>query len=307
MNNLQNTSWCKDQWQLHNKTQEYVIYEVTTILFYRYIAICFSLQHKMTWKVAKIILVFIWIYSFCLVIPWLLYYRLEKYETRHQVFYICLQDWPIENGKRNFFLLLVAVCYIIPLTLIILCYLMIALRVWNRNAPGIFRYSKVIQKSKVKVVKMFVIVVVLFALSWLPLYTCFMVLYFDPPEQLSDANSFLLDIAVPIAQWLGQANSGMNPVIYCFFSKAIRKRTISLLSCSSRSSSDIPHRQSRFSSSRCMSVDYANGQITLKLNRRKDSSVRSTRCTNTLCESTFYDWLGLKRLNCWPAKNKTDM
>ena len=260
------------------------------MLFYsRYIAICFSLQHKMTWKIAKIILIFIWIFSLCLVIPWLLYYQLEKVETGHQVFYFCLQKWPFENGERNYFLLLVTVCYIIPLTLIILCYLMIALRVWNRNAPGIFRYSKVIQKSKVKVVKMFVIVVVLFALSWLPLYTCFIIIHFDPPTKGSEEESFLLNIAVPISQWLGQANSGMNPIIYCFFSKAIRKRTITLLSCSSRSSSDVPRRQSRFSSSRCMSVDYANGQITLKLKGRKDSSLRSTKCTNTFCESTFYD------------------
>lgn len=258
------------------------------LLFSRYIAICFSLQHKMTWKIAKIILAGIWLFSFCLVIPWLLYYQRRKIETGHQVFYFCLQVWPFENGERNFFLLLVTVCYIIPLTLIILCYFMIAVRVWNRNAPGIFRYSKVIQKSKVKVVKMFVIVVVMFAISWLPLYTCFIIIYFDPPHATSDEQGFLVNIAVPIAQWLGMANSGMNPIIYCFFSKAIRKRTLTLLSCSSRSS-DTPHRQSRYTSSRFMSVDYTNGQITLKLNRRKNSSTRSTRCSNAFCESTFYD------------------
>ena len=245
----------------------------------------------MTWKIAKIIMVFIWIFSLCLVIPWLLYHQLERVDIGHQVFYLCSEKWPFPNGKRIYFLLLVTVCYIIPLTLIILCYLMIALRVWNRNAPGIFRYSKVIQKSKVKVVKMFVIVVLLFALSWLPLYTCFIIMYFNPPPDGSEEQSFLVNIAVPIAQWLGQANSGMNPIIYCFFSKAIRKRTITLLSCSSHSSSDLPRRQSRFSSSRCMSVDYANGQITLKLNKRnfKDGSLRSTKCTNTFCENTSFD------------------
>ena len=239
----------------------------------------------MTWKIAKIILVFIWLFSLSLMLPWLLYYQEQKADTAYQVFYICVQVWPYPNGERTFFLVVVTMCYIIPLTLIIVCYFMIAVRVWNRNAPGIFRYSKVIQKSKVKVVKMFVMVVVVFTLSWLPLYTCFILLYFDPPVEESTEESFLLNIAVPISQWLGQANSGMNPIIYCFFSKAIRKRTIKLLSCASRSS-DIPRRQSRYTSSRFMSVDYTNGQITLKLNRRKTSS---TRCSNGFCDSTFYD------------------
>ena len=147
----------------------------------------------------------------------------------------------------------------------------------------------------------------LFSLPWLPLYTYFIIIHFDPPPKGSEEDHFLLNTAVPISRWLGQANSGMNPIIYCFFSKAIKKRTITLLSCSSQFSSHLPRRQSRLNSSRCMSTDYANCHITLRLKGRKDSSLRSTKCTNAFCESIFYDWLALKRFNCWSCKKKTDI
>ena len=241
----------------------------------------------MTWRIAKIIVFFIWALAFSIMLPWILYYKHERHIVNDQIFYLCYQEWPYENGEKYFFLVVFIFCYFIPLMLIIGCYIMIAVRVWTRNAPGIFRYSNVIQKSKIRVIKMLTLIVVLFGVSWMVLYSCFLILFFYPPNVNSSEYNVLINICVPIAQWLGMSNSGMNPIIYCFFSKAIRKRTVAMLSCVSLSEFST-RRQSRFSSTRFMSVDYANGQISLRLNRRNDRC--PTGCnTKLFCESTFYD------------------
>ena len=226
--------------------------------------------------------------GFAIMIPWLLYYKQEVYISNHQVFYFCVQEWPNNKGEINFLLVIFIVCYVVPLFMIIVCYCLIAIRVWTRNAPGIFRYNNVIQKSKVRVIKMLALVVFLFGISWLPLYVLNFVWHsFSPLDLASQKAEILINICFPIAQWLGMSNSGINPIIYCFFSKAIRKRVVAMLACSKLP--DFPRRQSRFSSTRFMSVDYTNGQITLRLNKRQPNRCLKQCNGNLLCESMFYD------------------
>ena len=136
---------------------------------------------------------------------------------------------------------------------------------------------------------MLVLIVLLFAVSWLPLYIIFLIFAFNPPDPHSKIADILINVCVPIAQWLGNSNSCMNPIIYCFYSKTIRKRTVAMLSCSRNL--EFRRRQSRYSSTRLMSVDYSNGQITLRLNKRRCESINflSPANANHICESTFYD------------------
>lgn len=50
------------------------------------------------------------------------------------------------------------------------------LQVWTRSIPGDSKdaqMDRMQQKSKIKVIKMLVIVIILFVLSWLPLYFIF--------------------------------------------------------------------------------------------------------------------------------------
>uniref|UniRef100_A0A182TBN2 G-protein coupled receptors family 1 profile domain-containing protein n=1 Tax=Anopheles maculatus TaxID=74869 RepID=A0A182TBN2_9DIPT len=77
------------------------------------------------------------------------------------------------------------------------------------------------QKSKIKVVKMLVVVVILFVLSWLPLYVIFARIKLGGALESSEEE--LLQIATPIAQWLGASNSCINPILYAFFNKKYRK------------------------------------------------------------------------------------
>lgn len=77
------------------------------------------------------------------------------------------------------------------------------------------------QKSKIKVVKMLVVVVILFVLSWLPLYVIFARIKLGGALESSEEE--MIQIATPIAQWLGASNSCINPILYAFFNKKYRK------------------------------------------------------------------------------------
>ncbi|KAH3863405.1 hypothetical protein DPMN_026392 [Dreissena polymorpha] len=43
----------------------------------RYLAICYTLEHKMTWRIARTIVFLIWTCSLCIMIPWALFYKMS--------------------------------------------------------------------------------------------------------------------------------------------------------------------------------------------------------------------------------------
>lgn len=75
-------------------------------------------------------------------------------------------------------------------------------------------------KTRQKIAKMVVCLVVLFAVSWLPLYLAD--LWIDR-EQVPP--SWLLQTR-PFAQWLGLTNSSLNPICYCFIGDLYRSAKV---------------------------------------------------------------------------------
>ncbi len=68
---------------------------------------------------------------------------------------------------------------------------------------------------------MLLVVVVLFAMSWLPLYAIFTRVKCGP-QPISDLEDKIIRTIMPIAQWLGSSNSCINPILYAFFNKKYR-------------------------------------------------------------------------------------
>ena len=85
-----------------------------------------------------------------------------------------------------------------------------------------------LNRSKVKAVKMLLVVVVSFALSWMPLYAMISRVRFGPPTtKLEDE---LLGALLPFAQWLGTSNSCVNPIFYAYFNNKFRESSMKILS-----------------------------------------------------------------------------
>lgn len=140
---------------------------------------------------------------------------------------ICMEQWPTPNSGNIYFVVAhLVMCYLFPLTLISVCYLLIWRRVCRRTLPGEPHphggiMDLMIQRSKVKVIKMLLVVVVTFALSWLPLYVLFTRIKFGGPYS-SETEETIIHSLLPIAQWLGASNSCINPILYAFFNRKFR-------------------------------------------------------------------------------------
>jgi hypothetical protein len=93
-----------------------------------------------------------------------------------------------------------------------------------------FAVRQVIHRSKIRVLKMLIVVVILFAFCWLPLYVVNIRLFFGPPIEIPSREFDLLtQIVIPLAQWLGLSSCSVNPVVYCLFSGKFRAGYRSLI------------------------------------------------------------------------------
>lgn len=127
--------------------------------------------------------------------------------------------------------------YLGPLLVISICYLIIWYRVYYRMVPGnqsqhTLRIVKNRNKVNINTLKstyfklnivfnhqatiMILVVVVTFALMWLPLYIVFCTI------KLTSVRPGIYDSLVPIAQWFGASNSAINPILYSFMHSRFR-------------------------------------------------------------------------------------
>ncbi|XP_043070912.1 neuropeptide SIFamide receptor isoform X1 [Drosophila grimshawi] len=201
------------------------VYSLIAVSLDRFIAIWWPLK-QMTKRRARIMIIGIWVIALVTTIPWLLFFDLVPAEevfsdalisTYTQPQYLCQEVWPPGTDGNLYFLLanLVA-CYLLPMSLITLCYVLIWIKVSTRSIPGEMskdaQMDRMQQKSKVKVIKMLVAVVILFVVSWLPLYVIFARIKFG--SDISQEEFEILKKVMPVAQWLGSSNSCINPILY---------------------------------------------------------------------------------------------
>jgi len=124
----------------------------------RYLAICYPLGHRVTRRVARIVIAAIWCSACVLLSPWAAYYEQSIYaETDLQTVYVCGQfGWPNEHVMRGYFLgVIVVSCYTLPLVLVTVCYTLIGCRVWHRDAKEIANASQVLSTISLNVVKFY--------------------------------------------------------------------------------------------------------------------------------------------------------
>lgn len=115
--------------------------------------------------------------------------------------------------------------YVLPLALIVVLYGTMLKRLLHGVVPRGNQSSESI-RSKRRVTRLVVIVVVIFALCWLPIQVIFMIKEFG--KYPTDSIVFM---AVQIASnCLAYMNSCVNPILYAFLSDNFRKSFRKLLS-----------------------------------------------------------------------------
>ncbi|XP_049820106.1 neuropeptide SIFamide receptor [Aethina tumida] len=207
------------------------VYSLIAVSLDRFLAIWWPLKCQITKRRARIMIIFIWFIALTTTIPWAIFFDLVVIFSDAPDVQLCIEVWPDSlNGALYFLIANMVFCYILPMILITMCYVLIWIKVWKRNIPTDTKdaqMERMQQKSKVKVVKMLVAVVILFVLSWLPLYVIFARIKLG--GDIESWEEEILPIATPIAQWLGASNSCINPILYAFFNKKYRRGFVAII------------------------------------------------------------------------------
>ena len=128
---------------------------------FRCLAICYPLRIQMTNRTARMMITALWVTSFLLPVPWLLYFDLVPV-FKNDTTLFCIERWPDWlDGNLYFLIVNVMLGYVLPLILISICYILIYVRVWKRNIPTDTKSAqmeRIQQKSKYKVCPSFLLI-----------------------------------------------------------------------------------------------------------------------------------------------------
>ncbi|XP_068769953.1 somatostatin receptor type 2 isoform X2 [Struthio camelus] len=191
------------------------IFCLTVMSVDRYLAVVHPIKSA-KWRrprTAKMINVAVWGVSLLVIMPIMIYAGVQHNHGRSS----CTIIWPGESGAwyTGFIIYAFILGFLVPLTIICLCYLFIIIKV---KSSGIRVGSSKRKKSEKKVTRMVSIVVAVFIFCWLPFYI------------FNVSSVSVLIVPTPVLKGmfdfvvvLSYANSCANPILYAFLSDNFKK------------------------------------------------------------------------------------
>ncbi|XP_049537972.1 tachykinin-like peptides receptor 86C [Anopheles darlingi] len=193
------------------------VFTLVAISFDRYIAIVHPLRHRTSRKKARIFLLIIWALSCVLAAPCLMYSTvMTKRYNNGKTRTVCYMLWPDGRYPTSmadyiYNLVFLILTYGIPMLIMIVCYSLMGRELWGSRSIGEHTERQLeSMKSKKKVVRMFIIVVTIFAICWLPYHLFFVYAYHN--NQMT-SSSYVQQLYLGF-YWLAMSNAMVNPIIY---------------------------------------------------------------------------------------------
>jgi len=199
---------------------------LTAIAFDRFLAVMFPLKRYITFQISYGIMVVVWIVGIAVSSPLLYAQKVIKKE------WFCMEIWTpafTKEASKHFTIVIFTVFYLVPLLTMTVLYSFVVYKLWVRKVPGNPSLDNQlrVQKSKKKVLKMLMTVVIIFALCWLPMYISQFIDFFATENFPCGKPAVLGFLGI----FLGYANSMINPTIYVIFNADFRKGFKDLLLC----------------------------------------------------------------------------
>lgn len=189
----------------------------------RFLVVLFPLRSRVTYSRSKYVIGVIWFSAFSLASVQFFVGRAQKSGD----IYKCIEVWPTPESRKIYTVCLFLCTYIIPLFILSITYSIVGILLWKRTAPGNKDQTRDLHRlrSKIKIVKMLVIVVAVFGVCWLPLHVFAMLVdFYDGFLQFeSDQEHRMVLIMFLCVHWLAMSNSFANPIIYGFTNENFRK------------------------------------------------------------------------------------
>ncbi|CAG4975826.1 unnamed protein product [Parnassius apollo] len=264
------------------------VFTLMAISIDRYVAIISPLRPRLGKRATLGIAAAIWAGSSIISSPNIAYFTtdvdiLPDGTTRR----VCFPEWPdgITTRSRLEYVYNVAfmvLTYFLPIISMTYTYARVGVELWGSQSIGECTQRQLDNiKSKRRVVKMMIVVVVIFAVCWLPFHVYFVVTsYYPDIVNYPHIQEIYLGI-----YWLAMSNSMYNPIIYCWMNSKFRRGFKQFFWCCGALGNDglSGHRgfgPDQFDRSfRSLSPSRKNGTSTIRI------SMHST-CNNTLLGST---------------------
>ncbi|KAM4623430.1 galanin receptor 2a [Polymixia lowei] len=226
---------------------------------------------------------------------------------------VCVEGWSKVKLRQGYNFLLFCSLYCFPVLFNLVICLLTGWKLWGTDdklrESNKFGVAQVISRVRVRkrIAKMVLALVVLFTLSWLPLYVVDIWIDFNMPDSLEredeyDTNHVRHEWILqgrPFAQWLGLTNSALNPLCYCFvgnlyrsakrFRKSYREKLSSVFSLSLQQPSMSSSVSKTMSCSRAQSEKHGCNTHMSKVYASGSNRLTKSKSLSavTVCETVF--------------------
>ncbi|KAJ8727508.1 hypothetical protein PYW07_001627 [Mythimna separata] len=225
-------------------------YTLLAISIDRYIIIMHPLKPRLGKAAAKLVVVAVWSGALITAVPIPIVSTLQRPTDWHQACEvdICAEEWSSPEKNRQYTYALLVLQFVLPLGALVCTYARIAHTVWGSRLPGEAQDARDtrMQHCKRKMIKMMLIVVTVFTMSWLPL-NIFIVLWTLHGDEEEWGRWPGMPYMWFACHWLAMSHSCYNPLIYCYMNVRYRrgfKEILGGLLCWRKKGSSRPQRSS---------------------------------------------------------------
>jgi len=196
--------------------------------FDRFLAVCYSAK-SITWRLrvnSNILLMLVWIFSFLLMLPIMIFTTLEDSVSSNVQCTIIL---PLSHSRSFYFIYVIytsTLTFFLPISLMIYFHIKIVHRL-QYQIPKQHRRSHTSMRTRRKVTILVLSVVTVHLLCCSPYWTFQM---FTTSELLPQTSRILIPTS-SITQFLLFVNSSTNPILYAFVSEIFRTSFKKVFSC----------------------------------------------------------------------------
>ncbi|XP_062826359.1 neuropeptide Y receptor type 2 isoform X1 [Anolis carolinensis] len=202
---------------------------LTVIALDRYRCIVFHLDSRISKKISFTIIAITWLVAAVLASPLAIFreYRFEEIPTINLRIAVCSEKWPSESRDATIYSLsMLLLQYVLPLSIICYAYIRIWFKLRSHISPTARNDSHCRRR---KTTKMLVMVVVVFAVSWLPFHVFQLAIDLDLVLNFHDYK-----LLYTVFHVVAMCSTFANPLLYGWMNKNYRNGFLMFFRCQNK-------------------------------------------------------------------------